>query len=130
MRKEFHLLAQAGSVLVSAYVGSGQYVFTAPPLGSEAGAARMRPFSFCFSISKGTALDANDYLRLEKSPDEGTTWVAIQSAYDDSAGANFLDGKTGGLTAAFEAVVWLMPGQQVRLKANAGLTLTKVGISY
>lgn len=130
MSTPFHLLSAAGNVLISAYVGSGQYVFTAPPLGAEVGAARMRPFSFSFSVSKGTAIDASDYLRLEKSPDDGTTWVAIQAAYNDSAGANFLDGKTGGLTAAFESVVWLTPGQQVRLKANAGLTLTKVGISY
>lgn len=126
----FHPLAPIGEALISAYVGSGQHIFTAPPLGSEAGAARMRPFSLCFDVEKSTDIDSSDYLKLEKSPDDGVTWMKVQAAYDDSDAANFLDGKTGETSAAFESVVWLAPLQKVRLLANAGLTLNKVGFSY
>lgn len=129
MTPNFHLLAPAGEVLISAYVGSSSYIFDVPPIASSAGAGHMRAFKLSFSISKGSALDGGDYLKLETSPDGGTTWVKLPAAYDDSDGANFLDGKSG-TSASFEAQVWLMPGQKVRLTANAGLTLTKVGISY
>lgn len=130
MTPNFHLLAPAGEVLVGAYVGSGAYIFDVPPLAGEGGSPSMRSFKLSFSVSKGSALDSNDYLRLETSPDGGTTWTKLQASYDDAAGANFLDGKTGGTSAAFEALVWLFPGQKCRLLANAGLTLTKVGISH
>ena len=129
MTPNLHLLAPAGEVLISAYVGSSGYVFDVPPTANSAGTGHMRAFKFSFDISKGSALDSGDYLKLQTSPDGGTTWVNLPAAYDDSDAANFLDGKSG-TSASFEATVWLMPGQKVRLKANAGLTLTKVGISY
>lgn len=130
MTPNLHLLAPAGEVLISAYVGSGAYIFDAPPLANSLGSGMPRRFRFCFSVTKATAIDSGNYLRLETSPDGGTTWFAVQASYDDSAAANFLAGKTGVTSAAFEIPVEFFAGQKVRLRASAGLTLGLVGIVY
>lgn len=129
MSDRFHLLAPAGEVLIAAYEGEENYIFKAPAVSRDAGSSAMRAFKLSFDVEKATDFDANDYLKIETSPDGGTTWCKLPAAYDDADGANFLDGK-GGDAAAFEAVIYLMPGQLARLTANAGLTLNTVGISY
>ena len=130
MPLSFHNLATPGSVLISAFVGSGSEIFTAPPQGLDAGSAPMRPYKLCFAVTKATSISAaSDYLKLDTSSDGGTTWNYLQEDGSAADAFNFLTGKTG-TSVSFETVVWLTPGQKVRLRANAGLTLTKVGFAH
>lgn len=128
--RTFHLLAPAGQALIAAYEGTGDFVFKAPALAGEVGSPSMRAFKLHFAVSKGSSIsDATDYLKLDSSPDGGATWFYIPEDGNSSDAFNFLSGKSG-TSVAFQTVVWLFPGEWVRLRANAGITLDKVGIQY
>lgn len=130
MTPNFHLLAPAGEVLISAYVGSSSYIFDVPALADALGSGPARRMKFCYSVTKGSAIDSGtDYVRLETSPDGGTTWFGMLGNYDDAAAANFLEGKSG-TSAAFELPIELFAGQKVRMTASAGLTLVRCGFSH
>lgn len=130
MPLSFHNLATPGSVLISAFVGSGSEIFAAPPTGLDLGSAPMRPYKLCFAVTKATSISsASDYLKIDTSSDDGSTWNYLQEDASAADAFNFLTGKTG-TSVSFEAVVWLAPGQKARLRASAGLTLAKVGFAY
>lgn len=130
MSTRFQLLAPAGEVLVSSYVGAGQYIFQVPAEAGSVGSPAPRAFRLYFAVDKATSINpASDYLKLDTSPDDGATWFNLPLDESASDAFNFLTGKSG-TSIKFETVVWLLPGTSARLRANAGLTLTKVGIPY
>lgn len=130
MTPNFFKLSADAEVLAAPYVGSGSYIFDVPGQSLSPASGAPRRLKFCYSITKGSAIDSGtDYLRLETSPDGGTTWVGMLGNYDDSAAANFLEGKSG-TSAAFEVPVELFAGQKVRMTASSGLTLVKCGFVH
>ena len=131
MQPNFQKLSVDNNALIAAYAGAGDFVFRVPPTAMAVGAGAPRAFDLFFSATKGTAIDPTvDYLRLEKSPDEGASWFGVLAAHDDGSAANFLSGKTGQTSVACVVSVLLWPGQHVRLAASAGLTLVKNGFTY
>lgn len=131
MQPNFQRLSADNNVLIAAYAGAAEYVFKVPANATSVGAGAPRAFDFFHAVTKATPIDPSaDYLRLEKSPDDGTTWFGVLAGHDDASAANFLAGKSGLTGVALVVPVLLWPGQQVRLTASAGLTLVRNGFTY
>ena len=131
MTPNFFKLSVDANVLAAPFVGATSYVFDVPPDGRSVGSGTQRRVPFFFSITKGSAINpATDYVRLERSPDGGTTWYGVLAEYDATAAANFLAGQSGQTSVAFTVPVELWAGEKVRMTASSGLTLVKNGFLF